>query len=157
MDKVNMLQNLKFRILIIHGPNLNLLGKREKSIYGGKSFDEINALLMKKIVEYQSEAEIRQSNHEGEIVTWIQEATGDFDAILINPAAYTHTSIAIRDALLAVGLPLVEVHMSNIYKREEFRLKSYISDIAEGTVTGFGVNSYLLGLEGLMGVLKGDL
>ncbi|MBI5025749.1 MAG: type II 3-dehydroquinate dehydratase [Nitrospirae bacterium] len=133
-------------ILIIHGPNLNLLGFREKDIYGTLTLKEIDASLMALAKELAIELTIRQSNHEGEIVEIIQNAK-EYDAIVINPAAYTHTSIAIRDALLAVGVPAVEVHLSNIHSREEFRQKSLIAPVAAGQISGFGPESYLLGLR----------
>ncbi len=134
------------KILIIHGPNLNLLGSRESDIYGTKSLDEINDSLNQLATELGVEIVIEQSNHEGEIVDLIQKA-GDYSALLINPAAYTHTSIAIRDAIAAVKIPAVEVHLSNIHKREEFRQKSLIAPVATGQISGFGPDSYLLGLR----------
>ena len=135
------------RILVLHGPNLNLLGKRQPEIYGPLTLDEINNRIEKAAKELEIEIEIRQSNHEGELVTWIQESPSRFDALLLNAAAYTHTSVALRDALLAANLPSVEVHLSNIYRREEFRRKSLIADVVTGQVCGFGVDSYLLGLR----------
>jgi len=134
------------KILIINGPNLNLLGTRESDVYGMKTLREINASIKKLASELGVEADIRQSNHEGEIVDMIQEAKG-FAALVINPAAYTHTSVAIRDAIAAVELPAVEIHLSNIYKREEFRHTSLISPVACGQISGFGPESYLLGLR----------
>jgi 3-dehydroquinate dehydratase-2 len=136
------------RILVIHGPNLNLLGKRETDIYGKHSLDEIDKKLRKLARELGVELAIKQSNHEGEIVDLIQDAK-NYDGILINPAAYTHTSIAIRDALAAVDIPAVEVHLSNIYKREEFRKTSLIAPEATGQISGFGHHSYTLGLRAL--------
>lgn len=144
----------KMKILVIHGPNLNMLGVREKEIYGNVSLKEINDLLLKTAKENNAELKIFQSNQEGEIVEEIQRAQDNFSGILINPAAFTHYSIAIRDALLSVSLPVVEVHISNIYKREEFRKKSVISDIAVGVICGFGKDSYKLGLEGLLNFIK---
>lgn len=144
----------KIKILVIHGPNLNMLGVREKEIYGNVSLKEINNLLLETAKENNAELKIFQSNQEGEIVEEIQRAQDDFSGILINPAAFTHYSIAIRDALLSVSLPVVEVHISNIYKREEFRKKSVISDIVVGVICGFGENSYKLGLEGLLNFIK---
>ncbi|HIC91394.1 MAG TPA: type II 3-dehydroquinate dehydratase, partial [Syntrophaceae bacterium] len=120
------------RILIIHGPNLNLLGNREKDIYGSLTLDQINEKIKKAAARHKAQVEIFQSNIEGELVEKVQKAYGKFDAIIINPAAYTHTSIAIRDAILAVGIPTIEVHLSNVYKREDFRQVSFISDIVEG-------------------------
>src|SRR3989338_8118141 len=135
------------KILVIHGPNLNLLGKREIDIYGKVTINEINRGLEKAAKEKKARLEIIQSNHEGEIVELIGKAKGKFDAILINPAAYTHTSVAIRDAISAVDVPTVEVHLSNIYSREEFRHTSLIAPVARGQVSGFGKTSYSLGLE----------
>lgn len=135
------------RVLVIHGPNLNLLGQREPGIYGALTLAQVNAELEKLARELQVEVEFFQSNHEGSIVEAIQGAFGRVDAIVINPAAYTHTSVAIRDALLAVSLPTVEVHLSNVHKREEFRHRSLVADVAVGQVAGFGLHSYLLGLR----------
>jgi 3-dehydroquinate dehydratase-2 len=143
------------KILVIHGPNLNLLGSREPDIYGKISIEKINQELTKLSKKNKVEIEIKQSNHEGEIVDLIQKAKGRFNAIVINPAAYTHTSVAIRDAIAAVSIPTVEVHLSNIYSREEFRRTSLISTVASGQVSGFGINSYLLGLEAAIGMSKG--
>lgn len=135
------------KILVIHGPNLGLLGKREVGVYGTVTIDEINAELKKKAKSLKTSVTIMQSDHEGEIVEAIGRAGNKFDAILINPAAYTHTSVAIRDAISAVQIPAVEVHLSNIYAREEFRHTSLIAPVAKGQVSGFGMQSYLLGLE----------
>lgn len=143
------------KILVIHGPNLNLLGQREKNIYGPTTLKTINKKLQEIAAENKVELEIMQSNHEGEIVDVVGQAkTNGFGAILINPAAYTHTSVAIRDAIAAVEIPAVEVHLSNIYAREEFRHKSLISPVAHGQITGFGVNSYYLGLRAAIGLLR---
>ena len=143
------------KILVIHGPNLNLLGQREAEVYGQNSLSEINALLKKKASQGQVELKIFQSNHEGEIVDCIQKAKEEkISAILINPAAYTHTSVAIRDSLEAVKIPAVEVHLSNIYAREEFRHTSLIAPVARGQVSGFGVQSYLLGLEAAISLIQ---
>jgi 3-dehydroquinate dehydratase-2 len=138
---------LMLRVLVLHGPNLNLLGRRELSVYGNVSLETINGAISKLAKQERIRVEIRQSNMEGELVTWIQEAGHRFDAIVINPAAYTHTSVAIRDALAAVGLPTVEVHLSNIYKREKFRHHSYIAGVALGQISGFGPTGYLLGIR----------
>jgi 3-dehydroquinate dehydratase-2 len=135
------------RILVIHGPNLNLLGSREPEVYGKTTIADIDSGLMKLARSKGAELEIFQSDHEGQIVERIGKAKGKFDAILINPAAYTHTSVAIRDAISAVGIPAVEVHLSNIYAREEFRHTSLIAPVAKGQVSGFGSLSYMLGLE----------
>ena len=134
------------KILVIHGPNLNLLGSRETSIYGSQTLDEINNSLKKLAEELGIEITIKQSNHEGEIVDLIQNSK-DYSAILTNPAAYTHTSVAIRDAIAAINIPAVEVHLSNIHRREEFRQKSLIAPEALGQISGFGPQSYLLGLR----------
>ncbi len=143
------MSNLK--ILVIHGPNLNLLGRREATIYGATSLADVNQQLEGLARQLGASTEAFQSNIEGELVERIQKCMGsDIAGILINPAAYGHTSIALRDALKAVELPFVEVHISNTYAREEFRHKTYLSDIASGIVVGFGVNSYLLGLRGLI-------
>ncbi len=134
------------KVLVIHGPNLNMLGVREKSIYGDMDYDTLNNAIKEKGDELDLAVTIKQSNHEGQLVDIIQGAPDEVDIILINPGAYTHTSVAIRDALLAVSLPVIEVHMSNIHQREEFRSHSYVSDIAVGSITGFGPDSYLLAL-----------
>ncbi len=141
------------KILVIHGPNLNLLGSRETAVYGKQTLDEINNLLKKLAKELGVELIIQQSNHEGEIVDLIQ-GTQDYGAILINPAAYTHTSIAIRDAIAATNMPTIEVHLSNIHQREEFRQKSLIAPVALGQISGFGTESYLLGLRAAAHLLK---
>ena len=142
---------MKMKIMILHGPNLNLLGSRETEIYGSKTLDDINEDLRKRAeglgVEIQ---EIFQTNSEADLLERIQAAQGLIDGIVINPAAYTHTSIALRDVLLATGIPFAEVHLSNVYAREPFRQRSYLSDIAVGVVAGFGPQSYLLALEGLV-------
>lgn len=139
------------KILIIHGPNLNMLGEREKNVYGKVSLEKINFDLKKIAKELNVELEIKQSNVEGEIVNVIQKASRNkTKGILINPAAYTHTSVAIRDAILATKLPALEVHLSNIYRREEFRHKSLIAPVCIGQITGFGKDSYILGLKALV-------
>lgn len=135
------------RILVLHGPNLNLLGRRQPEIYGRFTLEQINRKIRALARELGVEVEIRQSNNEGELVGWIQESAGRFGAIVINAAAYTHSSVALRDALTAVGIPAVEVHISNIYKREGFRRNSFIAEAVVGQITGFGVHSYLLGLR----------
>jgi 3-dehydroquinate dehydratase-2 len=137
----------KKNILVLHGPNLNLLGKRQPEIYGRLTLAEINSQIRALARELNLKIEIRQSNNEGELVTWIQEAPAKFSAIVLNPAAYTHTSIALRDAISAVGIPTVEVHISNIHKREPFRHHSFIAEAAVGQIAGFGMQSYLLGLR----------
>lgn len=142
------------KILVIHGPNLDLLGKRQPEIYGKATLSQINSSLKKKAKNLGIEVEIVQSNHEGRIVELIGKSKGTFNAIVINPAAYTHTSVAIRDAIQATGLPTIEVHLSNIYAREEFRRTSLIAPVATGQVTGFGINSYLLALEAAAEMIK---
>jgi 3-dehydroquinate dehydratase-2 len=142
------------KILVIHGPNLNLLGQREPDIYGKVTIDGINKDLEALAKTKGIALKIVQSNHEGEIVELIGKAKGNFDAILINPAAYTHTSVAIRDAISAVAVPTVEVHLSNIYSREEFRHTSLIAPVARGQVSGFGKMSYILGLEAAIGIIE---
>ncbi len=134
------------KILVIHGPNLNLLGKREPEVYGRVSMKNIDASLKKLAKDQRVALEIFQSNHEGDIVTKIQDAEGVFGAIVMNPAAYTHTSVAIRDAVSAVKVPVIEVHLSNIYAREAFRRESLIAPVAAGQISGFGPKSYELGL-----------
>ena len=137
------------RLRVLHGPNLNLLGTREQSIYGALSLDALDIAITKLAEELGVKVDLRQSNSESELVTWIQEARMGYDGIIINPAAYTHTSVAIRDAIAAVGLPTVEVHLSNIYQREEFRRRSYIAGVAIGQISGLGPTGYLLALRGL--------
>ena len=143
----------KKRVLVLHGPNLNLLGKREPKIYGRLTLEQINRKIEALAQELGVEVECRHSNSEGELVDWIQQAPKDFGALVINAAAYTHSSVALRDALTAAGIPAVEVHISNIYRREEFRKKSLIAEAVVGQITGFGVNSYLLGLRAAVGYL----
>lgn len=142
------------KILVIHGPNLNLLGQREIDVYGKLTLKEINAELTSLAKKKKVSLKIIQSNHEGEIVELVGNSKGKFDAILINPAAYTHTSVAIRDAIAAVPVPCVEVHLSNIYQREEFRHTSLIAPVAKGQVCGFGLLSYTLGLEAAAALIK---
>jgi 3-dehydroquinate dehydratase-2 len=135
------------KVLVLNGPNLNLLGKRQPEIYGKATLAEIERKVRTLAEELRVEIDFRQSNSEGELVTWIQQSAGKFGAILINPAAYTHTSLAMRDAISAVDIPVVEIHLSNIYKREQFRHHSIISEVAVGQIAGFGLQSYLLGLR----------
>ena len=143
------------KIRVIHGPNLNLLGQREKNIYGDATLAEINQKLEDIAKENKVAVEILQSNHEGEIVDVIGKTTVDhFDAILINPAAYTHTSVAIRDAIAAVDIPAVEIHLSNIYAREDFRHTSLIAPVCHGQISGFGVESYFLGLQAVINLIN---
>jgi len=135
------------KILVIHGPNLNLLGRREPDIYGTVTLEDINSRLSRLAVELGVEVAFFQSNHEGELVQKIQDAMGVYQAIVINPGAYTHTSVALRDAISSTGIPTVETHISNIYRREDFRKHSYVSGVAVGQITGFGADSYLLALR----------
>lgn len=143
-------------ILVINGPNLNMLGKREPEIYGSLTLPEIESFLSSKVDSLGGDVGLSffQSNSEGEIVTAIQDAYGKFDGVIINPGAYTHTSVAIRDAILSTGMPVVEVHISNIYKREDFRQKSFVSGVSLGVVSGFREHSYYLGLLGLVEHLR---
>ncbi len=141
-------------ILVLHGPNLNLLGIREPSIYGAMTLEELNASLIRLGMELGVTIESRQSNVEGELVNWIQEAKQRFDGLVFNPAAYTHTSIALRDAIVGVEIPMVEVHLSNIHRRESFRRRSYLASVALGQISGFGPQSYLLGLRALVDALQ---
>jgi 3-dehydroquinate dehydratase-2 len=141
------------KILVLNGPNLNLLGKRQPEIYGKATLADIEKQVRALARELGVEVDFRQSNSEGELVTWIQETPGKFDALLINPAAYTHTSLAMRDAISAVGVPTVEIHLSNIHKREPFRHHSYIAEVAVGQIAGFGVQSYLIGLRAALAQL----
>lgn len=135
------------KILILNGPNLNLLGARQPDIYGRLTLAQIEKRVRALAKELAVEIDFRQSNSEGELVTWIQQAAGKFAAIVINPAAYTHTSLAMRDAISAVGVPTIEIHISNIHKREQFRHHSFIAEVAVGQIAGFGLDSYLLGLR----------
>jgi len=143
-------------ILILHGPNLNLLGKREPGIYGGRTLDEINAALRVIAEKHGVDLHIQQSNHEGELIDAIHKAWGWANGILINPGAYTHTSIAIRDAIAGVAIPTVEVHLSNIYAREAFRHRSLIVPVCVGQISGFGWRSYLHGLNALIEYLSSE-
>jgi len=142
------------KILVIHGPNLNLLGEREPGIYGNATLQQINNALKKIARKKKVNLVIKQSNHEGEIVDLIGKIKNKHAALLINPAAYTHTSVAIRDAIAASSVLTVEVHLSNIYAREEFRQKSLISPVVKGTIMGFGLKSYILGLEALIDLMS---
>ncbi len=141
-------------ILALHGPNLNLLGQREPGIYGSLTLAEINRLLEEEGLKLQAKVFPVQSNHEGILVDSIHGALGQYQGILINAGAYTHTSVALRDAIAAVNLPTVEVHLSNIYRREDFRHHSYIAPVAIGQISGFGSQSYLLGLQALVNYLR---
>lgn len=144
------------KILVIHGPNLNLLGEREPEVYGTATLESINEKVKSWAVEKNVQVEIMQSNHEGQIVDMIGKAKSTFNVLLINPAAYTHTSIAIRDAISAVGIPTIEIHLSNIYAREEFRHTSVVAAVCYGQVCGFGQHSYLLGLDAALLIASGE-
>ena len=144
------------RLLVLHGPNLNLLGTREPDVSGHLSLAEIDKSISRHAATLGIAVQSKQTNVEGELVTWIQNARGHFDGIVINPAGYTHTSIAIRDAIAAVALPTVEVHLSNIYQREEFRHHSFIAAVALGQISGFGPTGYLLAMEGLLAHLDSN-
>ena len=142
------------KILVIHGPNLNLLGKRETDVYGHITLEEVNKQIGKLADELGVSVDYFQSNSEGELVGEIQKTIGNYEALVINPGAYTHTSIALRDAVAGVGTPTVEVHLSNIYQREDFRKKSMLADVAVGQITGFRVDSYLLGLRAAANLIR---
>ena len=137
------------RVLLLNGPNLNMLGTREPQTYGSQTLADIEAMATAEGKALGLEVTARQSNHEGELVTWIQQALGTQDAIIINPGAYSHTSVAIHDAIRAVGLPVIEVHLSNIYTREAFRHHSYVSPVALGVICGLGATGYKLALHAL--------
>ncbi|HEU4455998.1 MAG TPA: type II 3-dehydroquinate dehydratase [Longimicrobium sp.] len=142
------------RIAAVHGPNLNLLGRREPEVYGRATLADVDAALAALAAELGAEVECRQSNHEGELVSFVQDAAERVDGFVVNAGAYTHTSIALRDALAGVARPYVEVHISNVFAREPFRHHSCLADRAVGVVCGFGVDSYLLGLRGLVEHLR---
>ena len=137
------------KILVLNGPNLNLLGIREPRVYGSDTLDDVRRLAGERAAELGLEIDFRQSNSEGELVDWIQEARGSADGIVINAGAYTHTSVALLDALAAVELPVVEVHLSNLFKREAFRHRSYIAPVAAGLIAGFGARGYALAVEAM--------
>jgi len=140
------------KILFLNGPNLNLVGQREPEIYGRKTLADIEQAVRAKAAKLGAEIDFRQSNLEGELVDWIQQAKGKFDVIVLNAAAYTHTSIALRDAVSAVGIPTIEVHLSNIHAREEIRHKSMIAPVCRGQILGFGPHSYILALEAAVNI-----
>ena len=140
----------KKKILVMHGPNLNMLGKREPAIYGPETLDDINNQLVEKGKSLGLDVDTYQSNHEGDIITRIQSAMGNCSGLIINPAAYTHTSVGIRDAVLLLDIPVIEIHLSNIYKREPFRHKSMLADVVTAQLAGFGSLGYLLALDAMV-------
>lgn len=144
------------KIGVLHGPNLNLLGTREPEVYGGEDLASLGRRLAERAGALGVALDSFQSNDEGELVSWVQEASERYDGLLVNAAGYTHTSVALRDALAAAGLPFVEVHLSNVFGREPFRRQSYLSELAVGLVVGFRGDSYLLALDGLVGYLRGQ-
>lgn len=144
------------KILILHGPNLNLLGTREPEVYGSMSLDDINAKMIELGKELGADVTCLQSNHEGALIDALHEARTSADGVVFNPGGYTHTSVALRDAISAIGIPVIEVHLSNVYAREEFRHGSMISAVCKGKVVGFGWNSYSLGLRALLELLAGS-
>jgi len=140
------------KVLFLNGPNLNLLGQREPNVYGRTTLAEIEAKVRERAAKLGAKIDFRQTNLEGELVGWIHEARDKFDLIVLNAAAYTHTSVALRDAIVAVGLPTIEIHLSNVYGREEFRHKSLIAPVCVGQIVGFGPNSYVLALEAAVNI-----
>jgi len=140
------------KVLFLNGPNLNLLGQREPNVYGRTTLAEIEAKVRERAAKLGAKIDFRQTNLEGELVGWIHEARDKFDLIVLNAAAYTHTSLALRDAIVAVGLPTIEIHLSNVYGREEFRHKSLIAPVCVGQIVGFGPNSYVLALEAAVNI-----
>ena len=143
---------LGMKILFLNGPNLNLLGQRETDIYGRRTLAEIEASVRERAKKLKAGIDFRQSNLEGELVGWIQQARGKFDVIVLNAAAYTHTSIALRDAIVAAGVPTIEIHLSNVHAREKFRHKSLIAPVCRGQILGFGAHSYVLAVEAAVNV-----
>lgn len=140
------------KLLFLNGPNLNLLGAREPQVYGRATLADIERMVQERAKGLGAEVTFRQSNHEGELVTWIQEARGQFAVIILNAGAYTHTSIALRDAIVAAGVPTIEIHLSNIHAREEFRHRSLIAPVCIGQISGFGAHSYVLALEAAVNI-----
>ncbi len=141
-------------VLILNGPNLNMLGVREPQIYGSLTLDDVESMCQEHAQHLGLEVDFRQSNHEGELVTWIQQARSENDGIIINAGAYSHTSLAILDALILAELPVVEVHLSNIFKREPFRHHSHVTSVARGMICGFGPHGYVLGLDAMAQILR---
>lgn len=144
------------RILVLNGPNLNLLGQREPEVYGKTTLADIEAEMKARAIAFKAELDFRQSNHEGELVDWIHSAILNFEAVIINAGAYTHTSVAIRDAIAACKVPTIEVHLSNIYAREKFRHKSLLSPVCRGQISGFGKYSYFYALEAACNINEGS-
>jgi len=142
------------KLLFLNGPNLNLLGQREPEVYGRATLADIEAKVRERATKLGAEVDFRQSNSEGELVAWIQQAGGKVDVIVLNAAAYTHTSIALRDAISATGIPAIEIHLSNVHAREEFRHKSLIASVCRGQICGFGMNSYVLAVEAAVNVVE---
>ena len=140
------------KILFLNGPNLNLLGQREPDVYGRSTLADIEAAVRERAKKLGADIDFRQSNLEGELVAWIQQAKEQFEVIVLNAAAYTHTSVALRDAISAVGVPTIEIHLSNVHAREEFRHKSVIAPVCRGQIAGFGLNSYVLAVEAAINV-----
>ena len=144
---------MTYNILILNGPNLNMLGLREPEIYGRQTLDDIRALCESHAESQELAVDFRQSNHEGELIDWIQQAPKEHAGIILNPGGYTHTSVAIMDALRAVDLPAIELHLSNIHRREPFRRRSYVAQAVRGSICGFGAHGYLLALDGMRALL----
>ena len=140
------------KILILNGPNLNLLGTREPAVYGSATLADVERLVRDRAAKLGADVDFRQSNHEGELIDWIHKARGNFDVLVLNAGAFTHTSVALRDAVAGVGLPTIEVHLSNVHAREEFRHKSMIAAVCKGVIAGFGPNSYVLALEAAVNI-----
>lgn len=141
------------KVLVLNGPNLNLLGLREPGVYGRTTLAEIEAMVRKRAASLQVEVDFRQSNHEGQLIDWIHQCRETHAAVVLNAGAYTHTSVALRDAIAGSGLPTIEIHLSNIHAREEFRHRSLIAAVCRGQISGFGPHSYLLGLEAAVNII----